>query len=86
MTASKATGQFLATEECPHKLFAGYAELLDLSPCENQTLRSRILYAYNSLGTLRVSAQDVNLSGTTGLAGPDVVSSKETSYAFLDSV
>ena len=55
------------------------------SPRENQTLRSRTLNLYDSLGALRVSAQDVDLSGTIDFAGPDIVSSNQTSYAFLDS-
>ena len=49
------------------------------------TLRSRTINLYDSLGSLRVSAQDVDLSGTIDLASPDIVSSNETSYAFLDS-
>ena len=52
---------------------------------ENQTLRSRNLNLYDSLGALRVSAQDVDLSGTIDFAGPDIVSSNETAFAFLDS-
>ena len=52
---------------------------------ENQTLRSRTLNLYDSLGALRVSAQDVDLSGTIDFAGPDIVSSNETAFAFLDS-
>ena len=60
---------------------------------ENQTpsmasqgsLRARTLNLYDSLGALRVSAQDVDLSGTIDFAGPDIVSSNETAFAFLDS-
>ncbi len=52
---------------------------------ENQTLRSRTLNLYDSLGALRVSASDVNLNGTIDFAGPDIVSSNETAFAFLDS-
>ena len=55
------------------------------SPRENQTLRSRTLNLYDALGALRVSASDVNLNGSIDFAGPDVVSSNETAFAFLDS-
>ena len=55
------------------------------SPRENQTLRSRTLNLYDALGSLRVTAQDVNLNGVIDFAGPDIVSSNETSYVFLDS-
>jgi len=65
--------------------------LRSLREIENQSmtpqgsLRARTLYAYDSLGALRVSAQDVDLSGTIDFAGPDIVSSNETAFAFLDS-
>ena len=55
------------------------------SPSSHGALRARTLYAYDSLGALRVSASDVNLNGTIDLAGPDIVSSNETFYVFLDS-
>ena len=87
-TAYNAAGQLLSTEEYTHQPSAELAALLTLpprTPRENETLRSRTLYAYDSLGDLRVSMQDVNLSGTIDLAGPDVVSSNETAFALLDS-
>ena len=60
---------------------------------ENQTpsmasqgsLRARTLNLYDSLGALRVSALDVDYSGTIDFAGPDIVSSNETAFAFHDS-
>ena len=55
------------------------------TPRENQSLLSRPLHLYDSLGALRVSGSDVNLNGVINFAGPDVVSSNETAFVFLDS-
>ena len=60
---------------------------------ENQTpsmasqgsLRARTLNLYDALGSLRVTAQDVNLNGVIDFVGPDIVSSNETAFAVLDS-
>ena len=90
--AYNAAGQLLSSEEYTLSAEATPRtprtprEILALrSLRENQTLRSRTLNLYDSLGTLRVSASDVNLNGVIDFAGPDIVSSNETTYAFLDS-
>ena len=94
--AYNAAGQLLSSEEytlsaettprtprTPREILA-LRSLREINP-QPGTLRSRTLNLYDSLGALRVSASDVNLNGTIDFAGPDIVSSNETAFAFLDS-
>ena len=94
--AYNAAGQLLSSEEytlsaettpraprTPREVLA-LRSLREINP-QPGILRSRTLNLYDSLGALRVSASDVNLNGTIDFAGPDIVSSNETAFAFLDS-
>ena len=80
--AYDGSGRLLSAEE--RTLPEAFPPRALRTPRENQTPRTRTLYAYDAIGALRVSGRDVDLSGTIDLAGPDMVVSNAVGYVARD--